>query len=71
MPIYEYTCESCGHEFEILVRGSQKPTCPSCGKGRLSKKFSVPAAHTAGLAGTACPARDTGACDVSGPSGKG
>ena len=65
MPIYEYACESCGHEFEVLVRGSEKPACPSCGKGRLSKKFSVPAAHT-GSSDPACPAREMGTCDVSG-----
>jgi len=64
MPIYEYTCQSCGHEFEHLVRGGEKPSCPSCGKTRLAKKFSVPAAHTAGSSQPACSARDPGACNV-------
>ena len=65
MPIYEYTCRSCGHEFEDLVRGDEKPSCPSCGKARLAKRFSVPAAHTVGSSQPACPARDAGACGVS------
>ena len=65
MPIYEYTCRACGHEFEHLVRGDAKPACPACGKLRLGKRFSVPAAHTAGSTGPACPAREAGACDVS------
>jgi putative FmdB family regulatory protein len=49
MPIYEYACESCGHEFEYLVRGSENPVCPECrGSKQLTKRFSVPAAHTGG-----------------------
>ncbi len=64
MPIYEYTCRECGEEFEHLLRGDEKPSCPACGKARLSKKFSVPAAHT-GAAGPECPARDAGACGAS------
>jgi putative FmdB family regulatory protein len=62
MPIYEYTCNNCGQEFEALVRGSEKPACPSCGEGNLSKQISVPAAHSAGGSQAACPARD--ACGV-------
>ncbi len=64
MPIYEYVCDNCGHEFEHLVRGSEQPACPSCGKKRLTKSFSVPAAHTAASNGPACPAREAGACGV-------
>ena len=59
MPIYEYTCNDCGQEFELLVRGEEKPSCPSCGREDLSKSFSVPAAHTAGSKEPACPARDS------------
>ena len=65
MPIYEYACQACGHEFEHLVRGSEKPACPSCGKAKLNQRFSVPAAHTAGSSQPACPAREAGACGVS------
>ena len=42
MPIYEFTCKSCGNEFEALVR-KNTPTCPSCGKAELERKFSLPA----------------------------
>jgi putative FmdB family regulatory protein len=41
MPIYEYDCRGCGREFEILIQGSQKPSCPDCGGKRLDKKLSV------------------------------
>jgi len=41
MPIYEYACRSCGHEFETLVRASTVPDCPSCHSTELEKKLSV------------------------------
>ncbi len=33
MPIYEYSCLECGHEFEKLQQVSDSPVrkCPSCG----------------------------------------
>lgn len=34
MPIYEYGCEACGNEFELMQRiGADAPPCPSCGGG--------------------------------------
>ena len=63
MPIYEYTCRSCGQEFEELVRGDEQPACPACGRRQLEKQLSVPAAHVARSGQTACPARD--ACGMS------
>ena len=43
MPIYEYACRSCGHEFEELQKISEKPLvkCPSCGSKSLVKKVSA------------------------------
>ncbi|HEV8122958.1 MAG TPA: zinc ribbon domain-containing protein [Gemmatimonadales bacterium] len=43
MPIYEYRCAVCGHDFEMLVRNSDRPACPECDSTRLDRKFSVPA----------------------------
>ena len=42
MPIYEYTCKKCGHEFEELVF-SQKdmPACPQCGSRNTEKLMSA------------------------------
>ena len=56
MPIYEYSCKSCGHQFEELVRGDEKPACPACGKKQLERQWSVPAAHAANNA-SGCPAK--------------
>ena len=41
VPIYEYECAKCGHEFEILQAADEKPSCPKCGSRRLKKQFSV------------------------------
>ena len=40
MPIYEYMCEKCGHEFEREQRITADPikTCPEC-KARKVKKL--------------------------------
>ena len=46
MPIYEYQCESCGQQLELLIREQTKPKCPECGSLQLAKQFSVPAAHS-------------------------
>lgn len=46
MPIYEYLCKSCGHEFEALVRKTGAPVCPSCGATDLERLLSLPALKT-------------------------
>ena len=42
MPIYEYDCEKCGREFELLVFDRGAPVnCPACATGKVKKKMSV------------------------------
>lgn len=54
MPIFEYGCSSCGHEFELLLRRSSEPArCPSCGSDDLAKRFSLPAVSSDGTRGRA------------------
>lgn len=45
MPIYEYRCQSCGHELEKLQRMSdaELTDCPECGKSTLKKLVSAAA----------------------------
>jgi putative FmdB family regulatory protein len=43
MPIYEYSCTTCGHRFEALVRPSTKPACVKCGSTELERLISIPA----------------------------
>lgn len=43
MPIFEYSCDSCGRRFSALVGvvANPKPTaCPRCGSQSLSKQVS-------------------------------
>lgn len=43
MPIYEYQCESCGHEMEAMQKMADAPLtdCPECGKPALKKLVSA------------------------------
>lgn len=49
MPIFEYRCGRCGHEFEKLVTGTATTvTCPECRSRKVVKKFSVFGAKSGG-----------------------
>lgn len=41
MPLYEYRCPDCGHEFEEIQKISAPPIqdCPSCGGAEVVKKI--------------------------------
>jgi putative FmdB family regulatory protein len=43
MPIYEYQCQDCGHEFEAMQKMSEARLvdCPVCGKPELKKMVSA------------------------------
>ena len=43
MPIYEFHCEKCEKDSEILVRSTdwKNSECPHCGSKKLAKKFST------------------------------
>lgn len=45
MPIYEYRCDNCGHEFDTLqkVTDDALTICPKCGEPALKKKVSAAA----------------------------
>lgn len=38
MPLYVYNCQNCNAEFELLVRASDVPACPSCGSEKLQQQ---------------------------------
>ena len=46
MPLYEYKCRGCGHQYEALVRGVEVPPCPSCKGQDLERLLSAPAGVT-------------------------
>jgi putative FmdB family regulatory protein len=39
MPLYNYICQKCNAEFELLVRASDVPACPACGSEELQKQI--------------------------------
>ena len=43
MPMYEYACTKCSHQFEELVSasGSTVVACPVCNSGKVDKLFST------------------------------
>ena len=44
MPLYEYICKACRHEFEALVRSQDPaPACPSCKSADLEKLITAAA----------------------------
>ena len=68
MPLYEYSCKACEHQFETLVRNGEAPECPACHGKTLERRFSVFAAHTGTAATTPRAAGPCGSCgDPRGP----
>jgi putative FmdB family regulatory protein len=41
MPTYDYRCEACGHEFEVVLSLTEhdkgKPACPKCQSQRVQQ----------------------------------
>jgi putative FmdB family regulatory protein len=72
MPIYEYGCQDCGHQFEALVRSDTVPACPQCHSTQLAKKLSVFATAAAGPEAVPAMAGPMGPCGSCGhPDGPG
>jgi putative FmdB family regulatory protein len=79
MPVYEYVCKSCQHEFEELVFGSALPNCPKCESEKLEKRVStfglgqtIPGGARSPMAPPMSPAMSPGACGACGaPEGPG
>jgi putative FmdB family regulatory protein len=73
MPIFEYVCKECQHQFEALVYGKEKASCPKCQSKKLEAQLSVFAVsakgHSApGISGGPCGScgdpRGPGACSM-------
>jgi putative FmdB family regulatory protein len=43
MPLYEFACRKCAHEFEALVFPGDTAECPECASRDLERHLSVPA----------------------------
>jgi putative FmdB family regulatory protein len=42
VPLYEYVCEGCAHQFEALVFSGDRVECPQCKSEKLQRQVSVP-----------------------------
>ena len=40
MPMFDFHCSACGHDFETLVRSGDRPACPACQSQALEKCLS-------------------------------
>jgi len=69
MPIFEYICRKCNHQFEALIYGDQKAECPKCHARKLAPQLSVFAVSTKGSTSPSPrPAGPCGSCgDPRGP----
>ena len=68
MPIFEYTCKECNHEFEALVYGTQKAVCPKCHSRKLAPQLSVFAVTAKTSPGQSASPGPCGSCgDPRGP----
>ncbi|MCX6644743.1 MAG: zinc ribbon domain-containing protein [bacterium] len=63
MPIYNFKCNKCSHEFEELVahRGDVSP-CPKCMSKKVEKMISTPAPHVSKSSTASLPCADA-SCD--------
>jgi putative FmdB family regulatory protein len=70
MPLYEFHCEKCQKDSELLVRSAdwKGAKCPHCGSTRLAKKLSVFASTGGGGGGDFEPAcsGNPGSCGMCG-----
>jgi putative FmdB family regulatory protein len=48
MPLFDYACQECGRQSELLVGTSSQPECPECGSSRMSKMLPIVASPSRG-----------------------
>ncbi len=47
MPLFEFRCPACRHDFELLMRGNDRAHCPQCGGEKVEKLLSETASGAA------------------------
>jgi putative FmdB family regulatory protein len=68
MPIFEYVCKACDHQFEALVYGKDKAECPKCHSKSLAPQLSVFAVSAKGATSVTSTGGACGSCgDPRGP----
>jgi putative FmdB family regulatory protein len=73
VPIFEFTCQKCRHQFEELLSlaelGRGEVYCPACGSKRLERGFSAFATGQASSGPSAGPGGGCGSGGGCGPGG--
>lgn len=67
MPLFEFRCTACEHDFELLMRAGERAACPHCGAGSVEKLLSETAPPTMANGrslpmSSACPPSDAPPC---------
>jgi len=62
MPIFEYVCNDCNHEFEALLYGKDKAECPKCHSKKLEPQLSVFAVAAKGASASSSEGSPCGSC---------
>lgn len=65
MPIYEYVCQECKHEFETIrpmAMADARQACLSCGGDKTKRKLSVFYAESGGKAVSGMSEPSCGSC---------
>ena len=70
MPIYEYRCESCGHQQEFLQKVSDAPltVCTKCGKPTFTKMVTAAGFQLKGSGWYATDFKNSGSKPASKPA---
>lgn len=73
MPIYEYACNACGHQFDVLQKISDAALtdCPECGKPALNKLISAAGFRLSGTGWYETDFKSGNKKNLAGDAGKG
>ncbi len=73
MPIYEFVCTDCGHEFEKIqsFSDSSSPVCPQCAGLNVQRRMSAPAIHFKGSGWYITDSKNSSKQSANGKSGDG
>lgn len=68
MPLFDFRCRSCAHEFEVLIRpashGDPTPSCPACGGNELERLLSTFATSSREKTQAAADAKNKKAAEI-------
>mgnify|MGYP001029591156 CR=1 FL=1 len=68
MPLFEFTCQHCGWEFEELLRNSDtsEVSCPACDSQEVSKQISSFASKISGSSAFSTSFGSSASCNTGG-----